>query len=600
MLPKRRFDAQWAEEEEEEVNAGHGAAAGGRSSSIPSPKRFRNAVRDVLGKQSMADFASSMEPFLRSVIRDEVEKTVAQLLSRRPSFGSSRTSFQESGVKKGLALHFVNKLPSRIFTNGRIEAEDGNPVRIVLLDAASNAIVTSGPLSSLKIEIVVLDGDFGSDDREDWCAKDFDGSVIKEREGRRPLVAGELSVVLKHGVGRISDVVFTDNSSWQRSRRFRLGARAVQRGDSKEAVRIREARSEPFVVKDHRGELYKKHYPPKLGDEVWRLERIAKEGAFHKRLSANGISTVKEFLKAYVVDQTTLRSILGGGISNRIWDSIVEHASTCVLDDEAKFYVYNDHAQGVRLLLNSVYKLVGAMFYHEHVYEPLDKLTPPQKVLVENSKRQAYRNLEGLIPMDSHSAFGPSRQLPMPPPAEIQLDPLHISNNLAVRQLDFPVLRHDESELHLDFNNNYNYSTSSSSYDNISPNNAMSPIQLNPFLGASSFKFSGGGGGGGHFSIQHECGGWMQGGGSSSWPEDTAVVAAASPAPWGPLFYTPGTTEEEVAAAFLSSFPSFGANRTDFPTAMEKPKACWCKVRAALKVRSILVARRMWHSEIYL
>ncbi|CAL1393284.1 unnamed protein product [Linum trigynum] len=596
MLPKRRFDAQW----EEELNAGNGAAAGGRSSSIPSPKRFRNAVRDVLGKQSMADFASSMEPFLRSVIRDEVEKTVAQLLSRRPSFDSSRTSFQESGVKKkkGLVLHFVNKLPSRIFTNGRIEAEDGNPVRIVLLDAASNTIVNSGPLSSLKIEIVVLDGDFGSD--EDWCAKDFNDSVIKEREGRRPLVAGELSVVLKDGVGQISDVVFTDNSSWQRSRRFRLGARAVQRGDSKEAVRIREARSEPFVVKDHRGELYKKHYPPKLGDEVWRLERIAKEGAFHKRLSANGISTVKEFLKAYVVDQTTLRSILGGGISNRIWDSIVEHANTCVLDDEAKFYVYNDHAQGVRLLFNSVYKLVGAMFDDGHSYEPLDRLTPPQKVLVENSKRQAYRNLEGLIPMDSHSAFGPTRQLPLPPPAEIQLDPLHISNNLDVRQLDFPVLRHDESELHLDFNNNY---ATSSSY-NISTNNAMSPIQLSPFLRTASFKFSGGGGGG-HFSIPHECGGWLQGGGSSSWPvaassEDTEVVAAASPAPWGPLFFTPGTTEEEAAAAFLSSFPSFGANRMDFPAAMGKPKACWCKVRAALKVRSILVARRMWHSEIYL
>ncbi|CAL1407608.1 unnamed protein product [Linum trigynum] len=591
MMPKRRFDAQWEDE--------HNVENGGRSSSIPSPKRFRNAVRDVLGKQSMADFASSMEPFLRSVIREEVEKTVVRVLSHRSSLGS-RTTFEGSGVKKGLVLHFVNKLPSRIFTNARIEAEDGNPMRIVLLDAATNTIVSSGPLSSMKIEITVLNGDFGCDDGEDWCAKDFNDNVIKEREGRRPLVTGELSIVLKDGVGQISDVVFTDNSSWQRSRRFRLGAKAVQRGGaSGEVVRIREARSEPFVVKDHRGELYKKHYPPKLGDEVWRLERIAKEGAFHKRLSANGISTVKEFLKAYVIDQTTLRSILGGGISNRIWDSIVQHANTCVLD-ETKFYVYNDHAQGLRLLFNSVYKLVGAMFDDGQSYEPLDRLTPPQKVLVENSKKQAYRNLEGLIPMDSRSAIGPSRQLPLPPP-QIQSDPFHISNNLTLHQLEFPVLRHDESDLHLDFNNNNNYSTSSSSYDSIS----TSPIQLSPFLRTASFKFSGGGSAG-HFAIPQESGGWvLQSGGSSSWPatapEDTALVpAAASPAPWGPLFFSPGITEEEVAAAVLSSFPSFGASRMDFHTAVGRPRARWCKIRTAFKVRSMLLAaRRMWHSRFY-
>ena len=149
-------------------------------------------------------------------------------------------------------LQFVGKLPSIIFTGGKIEAEDVNPVTIVLIDATTSTIVTSGPLSSLKIEIVPLDADFGSDEKEDWTEGEFAANVIREREGRRPLVTGDLTVTLRDGVGQLGDVVFTDNSSWQRSRRFRLGARPVQKVSAE--ARIREGRSEAFVVKDHRGE----------------------------------------------------------------------------------------------------------------------------------------------------------------------------------------------------------------------------------------------------------------------------------------------------------------------------------------------------------
>lgn len=150
-------------------------------------------------------------------------------------------------------LHFASKLPSTIFTGSRVEAEGSTSVKIVILDARSKDIITSGPLASVKIEILVLNGDFGTtDDNEDWTESEFNTNIVREREGKRPLVTGELFVTLRCGVGYIDDVSFTDNSSWIRSRKFRLGARAVS-GISKE-VRIREARSEAFVVKDHRGE----------------------------------------------------------------------------------------------------------------------------------------------------------------------------------------------------------------------------------------------------------------------------------------------------------------------------------------------------------
>jgi Calmodulin binding protein-like len=55
--------------------------------------------------------------------------------------------------------------------------------------------------------------------------------------------------------------------------------------------------------------VYKKHYPPALKDEVWRLEKIGKDGAFHKKLNSNGINTVEDFLRHLIRDQQGLRSV---------------------------------------------------------------------------------------------------------------------------------------------------------------------------------------------------------------------------------------------------------------------------------------------------
>ena len=55
--------------------------------------------------------------------------------------------------------------------------------------------------------------------------------------------------------------------------------------------------------------MYKKHYPPALDDEVWRLEKIGKDGAFHKKLNKAGIYNVKEFLRLMVKDSQKLRTV---------------------------------------------------------------------------------------------------------------------------------------------------------------------------------------------------------------------------------------------------------------------------------------------------
>jgi hypothetical protein len=55
--------------------------------------------------------------------------------------------------------------------------------------------------------------------------------------------------------------------------------------------------------------VYKKHYPPALHDEVWRLDKIGKDGAFHKRLNQSHIMTVEDFLRLVVMDPQRLRNV---------------------------------------------------------------------------------------------------------------------------------------------------------------------------------------------------------------------------------------------------------------------------------------------------
>lgn len=346
-------------------------------------------------------------------------------------------------------MRFVNNLPATIFTGSKIEAEDESPVTVELIDSRTSLRVSAGPLSSARILIVVLDGDFCSDNGEDWSEDEFNSNIVRQREGRRPLITGELTINLREGLGYLSNITFTDNSSWIRSRRFRLGARILQKVPIQS--RVKEAASRSFVVKDHRGEgafqelnnslslsgspgkycrkletdscsfydaVYRKHYPPQLKDDVWRLEKIAKDRTFHSRLAEQGIYTVEDFLRLLETNPSLLRTvrellrhltisreivalhnlrfeiltrmsrfqIIGPGIPSKTWEAIVAHAMTCVVDDN-QLFGYLQESTGAGLLLNSVYRVVKVTF-DGHNYLPVDELTPHE--MVRTSSRIVY------------------------------------------------------------------------------------------------------------------------------------------------------------------------------------------------------------------
>ncbi|XP_062183599.1 calmodulin-binding protein 60 D-like isoform X2 [Phragmites australis] len=375
---------------------------GGEDDDERAPKRPRvpalaSVIVEALKVDSLQKLCSSLEPILRRVVSEEVERALAKLGPAGPARIQGRSSPKriEGPGGRNLQLQFRTRLSLPLFTGGKVEGEQGAAIHVVLLDANTGHVITSGPESFVKLDVLVLEGDFNKEDDEGWTEEEFENHIVKEREGKRPLLTGDLQVTLKEGVGTLGELIFTDNSSWIRSRKFRLGLR-VSSGFC-EGIRIREAKTEAFNVKDHRGELYKKHYPPALKDEVWRLEKIGKDGAFHKKLSSNGIYTVEHFLQLLVKDIQKLRSILGSGMSNKMWESLIEHAKTCVLSGKHYIY-YSSDARSVGAIFNNIYEFTGLIADDQFI--SAENLTENQRVFADTLVKQAYDDWINVVEYD--------------------------------------------------------------------------------------------------------------------------------------------------------------------------------------------------------
>ncbi|KAK0587503.1 hypothetical protein LWI29_023968 [Acer saccharum] len=344
--------SQKRQQDDGKANA-EGNSPGAKRKRVPTS--FKSVVHEVMKIYSIQHLLEpALEPLIRRVVREEVELALKKQFVR-----IKRNSGKEmySPESRSFRLQFLNSLSLPVFTGARIEGEEF-ALKVALVDTLSEKIVASGLESSAKVEIVVLEGDFDGDEGDNWTVEDFKNNIVREREGKKPLLTGDAFLTLNEGIGCVGEISFTDNSSWTRSRRFRLGARVV---DNFDGTRVREAKTESFIVRDHRGELYKKHHPPSLFDDVWRLEKIGKDGAFHKRLSLENIISVKDFLTLLVLDPARLRHILGTGMSAKMWEVTVDHARTCLLDKRMYLYCPPGSQQKSGVVFNVVGQLMGIL-----------------------------------------------------------------------------------------------------------------------------------------------------------------------------------------------------------------------------------------------
>ncbi|KAH0762617.1 hypothetical protein KY290_018690 [Solanum tuberosum] len=137
---------------------------------------------------------------------------------------------------------------------------------------------------------------------------------------------------LEGGVVSVNEIKFKHTPKHMKKLNVvKLGARVVDQPEVIEAV------TGPFTVKDKRSKS-KKRYPPSPTDDVWRLEHIYKKGAFHNRLTENGIKTVEDFLIELQNNPQRLRHILGKSMSESYWKKVTTHAKTCNLDGRKYLY----------------------------------------------------------------------------------------------------------------------------------------------------------------------------------------------------------------------------------------------------------------------
>ncbi|CAJ1868966.1 unnamed protein product [Sphenostylis stenocarpa] len=289
-----------------------------QDSQLSNPSGTFGSLRYLTGNDLIPSLADSF----RKSLREELERQlVPRPISNQPEM---------SGACRFLKLVFRNELPDTIHTFSKIKARDDTPLEVVLFDIESRSIVCDedDPLSSIKIEICVLNGEFGSDGSENWSNHEFNSKILRQRDNKGRLLKGDTVITLENGVAFIHNLSFTDNSCWIRTRQFRLGVTVVK-SNLNGAINIREGISKPFIVKDSR---VNKKKDPSLNDKIWHLKHISKYGKIYKQLSKNGIDTVEDLLKEHETNPSSLQEKFGK-IAKRKQEEIMKQAKKAKHDE---------------------------------------------------------------------------------------------------------------------------------------------------------------------------------------------------------------------------------------------------------------------------
>lgn len=197
----------------------------------------RRVVREELEraeKSRSAEYCQSCTGnSLKDVVRSlenavqKLEEVAEPANKHSPHLRRANAKSMAKSDVRNLQLQLRTKLSLPIFTGKKLEGKGGDRISVVLIDANTGEVVTSGPESSIKLDVVVLEGDFEKDDGDNWAQEEFENYLVKQCEGKRPLLTGNLLVTLKRGVGELGELLFTDNSSWNRSKKFRIGLKVA-------------------------------------------------------------------------------------------------------------------------------------------------------------------------------------------------------------------------------------------------------------------------------------------------------------------------------------------------------------------------------------
>ncbi|WVZ90707.1 hypothetical protein U9M48_036987 [Paspalum notatum var. saurae] len=292
-----------------------------------------------------------------------------------------------NGSNPNIWLFFQDGLKPSVYTDENLTSENDAAIKLAMYEGKK--VVKSGALSQAKVEILVLRGDFSNKCRDNWTEEEFDKYIVQGRDGH-DLVLG--TVWLTNGEVELSQIRFKEGSC---RKKVIMAARVCK--SEKIVGRIQEAiMKNPVIVLDRRNKPNEKRHPPRLDDDLYRLEEIARDGVYHKRLLQAKIYNVEGLLKALNQDSNKLRGILKMEKQQNAWSKLTEHARECVLEDKQELKRYQNEEGNVVLFFNCVHDVVGAAFPRE--YAACQRFDLAQKALVNKWRRHAYDKLDGISP----------------------------------------------------------------------------------------------------------------------------------------------------------------------------------------------------------
>lgn len=159
-------------------------------------------------------------------------------------------------------LRFNTLVKERVYKGKSIRTDKGDCVEVHLHDD-DHQIVRDHPLSSAKVKLVVLNGEFNKDDDQDyWSKEDFEKSIRAPRERNSTLgnanqkiesIVDNCTFNLSSGTGRHHGAIILDNSN---RKNVRLGVMVVGRPEE----RVLEGISNHFRVQEAKTESNCLHY----------------------------------------------------------------------------------------------------------------------------------------------------------------------------------------------------------------------------------------------------------------------------------------------------------------------------------------------------
>jgi len=155
-----------------------------------------------------------------------------------------------------------------VYTLTKLESDNGTALKVAIVERLENSrtnIVRYGPLSSARVEVVVLHGNFNARNEESWSPEEFKKHIVSGREKSAQLLTGNLALKLNGGEAVLENATFTDNSSFTSTKMFRLGLRLV----NSSGERVLEGVTKPFRVKERRVEGMPFFFFAKHSDSIY-------------------------------------------------------------------------------------------------------------------------------------------------------------------------------------------------------------------------------------------------------------------------------------------------------------------------------------------